>query len=137
MRRVHKTGDHAIGNAQVGSSPPTAIQDEDLMPSQRRFRDDGTKATRFYKPDDGDDHERERLGCRACRHRIKISKNPGIQADFVIRRRQPTARTQDVSRPREPELLGACYRLQLMLQSQKQLPSHDRLKTERRLIAPE
>jgi hypothetical protein len=63
-------------------------------------------------------------------------KNPGIRADLVIRR-QPTARTQDVSRPREPELLGACYRLQLMLQSQKQLPSHDRLKTERRLIVPE
>jgi len=24
------------------------------MPSQRRFRDDGTQATRFYKPNDGD-----------------------------------------------------------------------------------
>jgi hypothetical protein len=54
-RNGHKPGDHAIGNAQVGGSPPTAIQDEDLMPSERRFRDDGTKATRFYKPDDGDD----------------------------------------------------------------------------------
>jgi hypothetical protein len=27
----------------------------------------------------------------ACRHRIKISKKPGIQADFVIRHRQPGA----------------------------------------------
>ena len=25
------------------------------MPSERRFRDDGTKATWFYKPYDGDD----------------------------------------------------------------------------------
>ena len=25
------------------------------MPGERRFRDDGTKATRFYKPYDGDD----------------------------------------------------------------------------------
>jgi hypothetical protein len=44
-----------VGNAQVGSSLPTAIQDEDLMASERRFRDDGTKATRFYEPYDGDD----------------------------------------------------------------------------------
>ena len=25
------------------------------MPGESRFRDDGTKATRFHKPDDGDD----------------------------------------------------------------------------------
>jgi hypothetical protein len=29
------------------------------MPSECRFRDDGTKATRFYKPDDGDDRMKE------------------------------------------------------------------------------
>jgi len=29
------------------------------MPSERRFRDDGRKATRFYKPDDGDDRMNE------------------------------------------------------------------------------
>ena len=29
------------------------------MPSERRFRDYGTKATRFYKPDDGDDQVNE------------------------------------------------------------------------------
>jgi hypothetical protein len=34
-------------------------EDEDLMPSERRFRDDGTKATWFYKPDDGDDRMNE------------------------------------------------------------------------------
>ena len=59
MRRVHKTGDNAIGNAQDGSSLPTAIQDEELMPSERHFRDDGTKATRFYKPNDSDDQMNE------------------------------------------------------------------------------
>jgi hypothetical protein len=30
------------------------------MPSERRFRDDGTKATRFYKADDGDDQMNEK-----------------------------------------------------------------------------
>ena len=29
------------------------------MPGERRFRDDGTKATRFYEPDDGDDRMNE------------------------------------------------------------------------------
>jgi hypothetical protein len=36
-------------DALTGSNP--AIQDEDLVPSERRFRHDGTKATRFYEPD--------------------------------------------------------------------------------------
>jgi hypothetical protein len=30
------------------------------MPSEHRFRDDGMKATRFYKPDDGDDQMNEK-----------------------------------------------------------------------------
>ena len=54
-----ETGDKAIASAQVGSSLPTAIQDEDLMPNERRFRDDSTKATRFHQPDDGDDRMNE------------------------------------------------------------------------------
>jgi hypothetical protein len=29
------------------------------MPSERRFRDHGTKATWFYKPNDGDDRMNE------------------------------------------------------------------------------
>ena len=53
------TGDHAIGNAQLGRSLPTAIQDEDLMPSERRFRHDGAKAAWFYQPNDGDDRMNE------------------------------------------------------------------------------
>ena len=58
MGRAHKS-DNAIGNAQVGSSLPTAIEDEEWMPSERRFRDDGTKAIRFDKPNDGDDRMNE------------------------------------------------------------------------------
>jgi hypothetical protein len=30
------------------------------MPSERRFRDDGTKCTRFHKQDDGDDRMNEK-----------------------------------------------------------------------------
>jgi hypothetical protein len=55
MRRVHKPAIRRSETAQVGNSLPTAIQDKDLMPGERRFRDDGTKATGFYKPYDGDD----------------------------------------------------------------------------------
>ena len=54
MSRVHKPAIMRSGDAQVGNSLPAAIQDEDLMPSHG-FGDDGTKATRFHKADDGDD----------------------------------------------------------------------------------
>jgi hypothetical protein len=40
-----------VGDVQTGSSLPAAIQDEDLMPSQHGFGDDGTKATWLYKPE--------------------------------------------------------------------------------------
>jgi hypothetical protein len=59
------------------------------MPSEHRFRDDGTKATRSYKPDDGDDQMNEKdedvvhAGIVS-----KSAKNPGIQAEFVIRHGQ-------------------------------------------------
>ena len=53
MRRVHKPA--IMRSERVGNSLPTSIQDEELMSSERRFRDDGTKTTRSYKPDDGDD----------------------------------------------------------------------------------
>jgi hypothetical protein len=59
------------------------------MPSERRFRNDGTKAPRFDKPDDGDDRMKENdedvvhAGIVA-----KSQGNPEIQADFVIRHRR-------------------------------------------------
>src|SRR6516225_8234795 len=63
-RRAHEqgayTGDNPNVNAQVGSSLLATIQDEDLMPSQHGFGDDGTKATRFHKADDGDDQMKEK-----------------------------------------------------------------------------
>jgi hypothetical protein len=40
---------------QTGSSLSAAIEDEDLMPSQHGFGGDGTKATWFYKAENGDD----------------------------------------------------------------------------------
>jgi hypothetical protein len=87
------TGDNPVGDAQTGSSLPAAIQDENLMPSQHGFGDDGTKAPKFYKADNGDDQmKRKRRGCRASRHCIKISQSAGIQADFVIRHRQGNQR---------------------------------------------
>jgi hypothetical protein len=49
------TGHNPVGNAPVGSSLPTALQEEDLMPGQHGFGADGTKATWFYKADEGDD----------------------------------------------------------------------------------
>jgi hypothetical protein len=42
-----------------GATMVAQIQDEELMPSERRFRDDGTKATRLHKPDYGDDRMQE------------------------------------------------------------------------------
>jgi hypothetical protein len=58
------------------------------MPSERRFRDDGTKATRFYKPNDGDDRMNE--NDEDVVHAGIVSKSQkinGIQLDFVIRAR--------------------------------------------------
>jgi hypothetical protein len=47
------------------------------MPSERGFRDDGTKATWFYKPYDGDDQMNEKdEDVVHGRHRTKISKIP-------------------------------------------------------------
>jgi hypothetical protein len=57
MRRVQKPAIRRSEARRLGAR--IAIQDEDLMPSERRFRDDSTKATRFHKPDDGDDRMNE------------------------------------------------------------------------------
>jgi hypothetical protein len=60
-----------------------AIQGKDLMPGERRFCDDGAKATWFYKPYDGDDQMNQKdedvvhAGIVS-----KSQKNPGIQADL-------------------------------------------------------
>jgi hypothetical protein len=44
------------------------------MPSEHRFRDDGTKATRFDKPNDGDDRMNENEEDVA--HAGIVSKSP-------------------------------------------------------------
>ena len=76
-------------NAQVGISLPTAIQDEDLMPSQRGFGHDGAKTTRLYKPNDGDDQMNE--NDEDVVHPGIVSKSQKatrIQGRFVIRHPQ-------------------------------------------------
>jgi hypothetical protein len=68
---------------------PTPIQDEDLMPGERRFGHDGAKATRFYKPDDGDDQMNEKD--EDVVHAGIVSKSqklPEFQADFVVRHQE-------------------------------------------------
>jgi len=68
-------------------------------PSERRFRDDGTQTTRSYQPNDGDDRMDENdEDVVHGRHRIKTSKNLGIQADFVIRHGQVLLRSSETRR---------------------------------------
>jgi hypothetical protein len=50
------------------------------------FRDDGTKAIRFYKSNKGDDRMNENVVHAGIVS--KSQKTPGIQADFVIRHQQ-------------------------------------------------
>ena len=49
------------------------------MPSERRFRYNGTKATRFYKPNDGDDRrdENDEDVLPASYQNLKRSRNSG------------------------------------------------------------
>src|SRR2546426_10539224 len=55
-----QTGDNPIRNAEVGSSFPTAIQNQQLMSHQRRFSNDGPESTRPCKSQYGDDHMNEK-----------------------------------------------------------------------------
>ena len=90
---------------RLGARFPTAIQDEELMPSERRFRDHGTKATRFYKPNGSDDRMNENDE-DVVHDRIEISNNPRIQTDFVIRHRQVLIPTVCALRPAGPATAG-------------------------------
>src|SRR5438128_4736890 len=56
-----QTGDNPIRNAEVGSSFPTAIQNQQLMSHQRRFSNDGPESTRPCKSQYGDDHMNEKV----------------------------------------------------------------------------
>jgi hypothetical protein len=50
------------------------------MPSEHGFGDDGTNATRFYKPDDGDDQMKEKaqdVVHPASYQNLKKSRNSG------------------------------------------------------------
>src|SRR5207247_10672034 len=55
-----QTGDDPIRNAEVVSSFPTAIQNQQLMSHHRRFSNDGPESTRPCKSQYGDDHMNEK-----------------------------------------------------------------------------
>ena len=68
------------------------------MPSQHGFGDDGTKATRFYKADDGDDQMNENDEDVVHPGIVTKSQKPRIQADFVIRHPQVLANPDLISK---------------------------------------
>ena len=56
MKRVNKTGGDAIGGAQVGCALAPAIEDQQLMPEEHRFGDNGTETPGACQAGHGDDH---------------------------------------------------------------------------------
>jgi len=56
------------------------------------------KATRLYKPDDGDDQMNENDEDVVPADIVSNLKNPRIQADFVIRHRHPIGTFNNVRR---------------------------------------
>ena len=51
-----QAGDDTIRGAQVGRTLAAAIKDQQLMPDQHGFGDDGTKSTRSSQSGQSDDH---------------------------------------------------------------------------------
>jgi hypothetical protein len=49
-------GDDPICRAQVGRTLAPAIEDQQLLPDQHGFGDNGAEATRPYQLGQGDDH---------------------------------------------------------------------------------
>jgi hypothetical protein len=54
-----QAGDDPIGGAQVGRTLAPAIEDEQLMPDQHGFSDNGTESTRPRQSSQGDDQMNE------------------------------------------------------------------------------
>jgi hypothetical protein len=109
MRRVHKPAIMRSETRRLGARL-RLIQDEDLMPSERRFRDDGTKATRFYKPDDGDDRMNENdqdVVHAGIVSKSKKSRNSGRFCNSPPTRRSRKALRWSVATPRMWTLLNA------------------------------
>ena len=54
-----QTGDDPIGSAQFGSTLAAAIEDQQLMPGQHGFGNNGTDSARPCQPSHGDDQMNE------------------------------------------------------------------------------
>jgi hypothetical protein len=54
-----QTGDDPIGGAQVGRTLSAAIEDQQLMPDQHGFGNNGTQSARPCQSGDGDDQMNE------------------------------------------------------------------------------
>jgi hypothetical protein len=55
-----QTGDDPVGGAQVGSTFATAIEDQQLVPNQRGFGNNGAESAGSCQPDNGDDQMNEK-----------------------------------------------------------------------------
>ena len=54
-----QASDHTIRDTQVGRTLSTTIEDQQLVPDQRGFGDDGTESARPCQSGEGDDHMKE------------------------------------------------------------------------------
>ena len=55
-----QTGDDPVAWAQVGSTFATAIEDQQLVPNQRGFGNNGAESAGSCQPDNGDDQMNEK-----------------------------------------------------------------------------
>src|SRR4051794_14453461 len=55
-----QTGDDPVSGAQIGGTSAIAIEDQQLVPNQRRFGNNGAESAGSYQPDNGDDQMNEK-----------------------------------------------------------------------------
>ena len=93
--RAHKkgaqAGDDTIPGAEVGRTLAAAIEDDQLMPDQRGFGDNGTESARPCQSGQGDDHMNKQGEEVTHSGNLINTSNHGIEAIFVIRHAQVAA----------------------------------------------
>jgi hypothetical protein len=92
-RRAHEqraqAGDDPIHGTQVGRTLVPAIEDEQLMPNQHGFSDNGTESTRPRQSSQGDDQMNEYDSEVAHPgNGINTSKTTALRPNLAIRHRQ-------------------------------------------------
>ena len=86
-------GDNPIRGAQVGRTLAPAIEDEQLVPDQHRFGDNGTESTGRRQSGKDDDHMNEQdTQIAHPGNRINTSETTTFQANLAIRHRQASSR---------------------------------------------